>query len=192
MARLNKDKYKGRTVNMRIDPFFKGDIFEEYPFLEGIPQEDVGELRIQDYIRSLAFILDPNSPIVREYTDLIERRDLVYEMMVYGGNKNVKIDVWLLVFVYRNNMWTQICANQFRFHDLSEIAFEPIDKTADDDKKFKSATLSRKVLEDMLFISQNNDEMIEKMFMGDENMKGVAQNVYMTPEKFARKNKKDA
>lgn len=189
MARLNKEKYKGRTINMIIDPFFKGDLFDEYPFLENIPQDIVGDVRIQDFVRASAFILDPNSPIVKEYTDLKDRRELVYEMLCYQGHKDIKVEVWMLINIYKKNDWTQLCANQFRFDDLATMAFEPIDKGADDDKKLKSANLSKKLLDDMYAINENSEILYAKLFFGNQELLDIAKNVAMTPEMRAKRYK---
>jgi len=196
MAKLDRNKYKGRTANMLIDPFFEGDLFIEYPFLVDAPTKGVGELRIQDAIRACAFILDPFSPLVKEYTDLSNRRDMVVGMMPHFGTPDKSLEVWLLINVYRNNEWSILCTIDNVMREFTEKANEPLDdkgeNALDPERMLKAVALKRKYIDDLMAMTETRAGLYNKVFMNNEDLINVHENSAMTPENYVRTKRKNA
>lgn len=196
MAKLDRNKYKGRTSNMLIDPFFQGDLFIEYPFLADAPSGSIGELRLQDAIRACAFILDPYSPLVREYTDLNNRRDMVVGMMPPFGTPSKKLEVWLLINVYRNNEWSILCTIDNVIREFTEKANEPLDDTGenalDPEKMLKAVALKRKYIDDLMAMTETRIGLYNKIFMNNEDLTKMHENSAMTPENYVKSKRNNA
>jgi len=143
-----KASYKGKTGGMLIDPLFDGNPKDLYPVLNEIPCT-ISELHYDLFIKVCAFVLDPNSPIVREYSDLNARREYVNDLLGYRGHQDRKFEVLMLQKVYRNTEWRLLCTVDSVFDEFEVRANEELVKQTDEEKMLKAVSLKKKYIDDM-------------------------------------------
>jgi len=191
MAKIKwQDKYKGRTSNMLIDPFFEGSYIDEYPILQSITCT-VGDVNYDNFIRSCSFILDPCSPIINEHSDLKERREVVYDMLKYFGRQDKDFEVALLITLYRKNDWTLYCSEQSVFQEFIERLNMPILKgdSLDEKKQMDAVLLKDKYLDSCDKLIARLEARYKKIFLFDEELEKRSIDVISSIEEMAQMDK---
>jgi len=181
-----QEKYRGRTTNMLIDPYFEGDYAEEYPILQTI-KCNVGEVHYNNFIRACSFVLDPNSPIISEHSDLKERREVVYDMLKYFGRIDKEFEITILLKLYRKNDWTLYCTEQNVFYEFIERVNKPIETDGmDEEKQLKAAMLKDKYLDSLDKYVARQEQRYKKIFMFDEELEKRSVEVIASIEEMAQ------
>ena len=194
MAKNNwKERYKNSCNGMLISPFIEGSYKEAYPILSNIPISDrVTDIHYDNYVRACALILDPNSPILKEFSTLEKRREYVYMFLPYLGYKAKHFEVELLKKVYRNTEWTLLCTIDNVFDEFTSRANEELANTEelDADKMLKAVQLKRKYIDDMKDMIQIREDLYKKIFVGDDELMKIEREQALTPEAIAKNRKK--
>lgn len=189
-----QEKYKSYFSVMLIDPTYNGDYKEAYPILNEIDVE-ISDVHYNDYIRACSLIYDPNSPLVREFSILKDRKRYVFdELRIYRGYQNLSFEVEVLKRVYRKTEWTLLCTIDNVFDEFTTRANEPIDnsgeKEIDADKMLKAVQLKRKYIDDMKDMIGIREELYKRIFNQDDELMKIEREVAWTPEMAAKNNKK--
>lgn len=189
-----QEKYKPFFSAMLIDPLYDGNYKDAFPILQQIDIA-ISELHYNDYIRCCSLVYDPNSPIVREFSMLSERKRYVFDELVkFKGYTNKAFEIEILKKVYRKTEWTLLCTIDNVFDEFTTRANEPIsndgEKELDADKMLKAVQLKRKYIDDMKDMITIREEMYRKIFNQDEDLMKVEREIAWTPEMAAKNNKK--
>lgn len=188
MAKNWKEKYRGKTGSMVIDPFFSGDYLKEYSL-------DIGgkilPSYVNEYVRFCSFLLDPNSPYVVIENNVLKRRELLVEELGYYGDFDYNFEVRLLLEVYRNNEWTLYCAEQTVFSEFIERVNSPIGKRSEDSKmdekkEMEAVMLKDKYLESLDKILERNNKRFKSIFENDKDLIDAANKVVASVETLAK------
>lgn len=189
-----QEKYKPFFSAMLIDPLYDGSYKEMYPILNEIDCT-ITDLRYDEYIKACSLIYDPNSPLVREYSNLKDRKEYVNkELFKSKFYSDAKFEVELLKRVYRKTEWTLLCTIDNVFDEFTTRANEPIENSAenmlDADKMLKAVQLKTKYIDDMAGMIDKRENLYKKIFYQDEDLMNIDREVAWTPEMQAKNNRR--
>lgn len=189
-----QEKYAAYFSAMLIDPLYEGVYKEMYPILNEIPCR-VTELRYDEYIKACSLIYDPNSPLVKEYSNLKDRKEYVIKDLFKGKFfSDPKFEVELLKKVYRKTEWTLLCTIDNVFDEFTTRANEPIENEGDGgldaDKMLKAVQLKTKYIDDMAGMIDKRETLYKKIFYQDEDLMNIDREIAWTPEMQAKNNRR--
>lgn len=163
-------QYIKRVKNMIIDPYCDGDLLEAYPILQKCLHDKISDsLLLDKYIRYSAFVLDPESPLTKDYPDLKSRRAAATQETGWDGVRDHKIEVLMLRYIYRSREYALIIATENTMDEYMERVNKPLD-IEDENEFIKTLDLKKKLINHYEELIEIRDRMIKKMSEGDEDL----------------------
>lgn len=187
MAKLNK-QYGKRIVNMAINPYHDGDLLEMYPILKECLHDKVSDaLLIDKYFRYCSFVLDPQSPMFKDYPDMRLRRQYASEETKWDGVKDYRIEVLMLKKLYRSREHSMIITAENMMDEYLDILNNPLSIENENDL-IKALDLKNKLINHYEQLIELRDKMVKKMSGADE---GIEEEMTFnpTPERMAKMKK---
>ncbi len=167
-------KYNKYADSMGINPTTKGRMLEEYPQLQTcVDFISNSGIDSDKYLRYLAWLYDPQSPLMKEYRgDLIQRRAQAMNLSSYNGDSDYRCES-AFVIMMRNRLWTLRCDNEKAFAEFSEMVGQPITE-ANEDVKIKAIERKGKLLELMSEMSARIEKIDKELFEEDHELEDAA------------------
>ena len=193
------DKIKfseGQLKGMVISPMEK-EPYARYPQLsEHLPGRD------PKLIAFLAWVYDPQSPLVRQYPDCHLRMSQARTQSGFLDTYEPKdVNVWVRHIV-RSRLWRAILATEFMYEENLDEINTPISTgrvgngedgerpaaTMDDKKKLEAVILKSKLRAELKEMEKDLEEMYRRLYAGDEDAASRAddpESAPVTPEAVA-------
>lgn len=178
------EKYKGRCKQMAINPYFKGDMKEEYPVIQSVLSEFKIAQKVSDaYIKYCSLVLDPTSPMVQDFPDSKTRRQHAAAEVGFKGELIRLFEIGLLMRVYRVREWTLLNSIEFTYDEYTQRVNEPID-IEDKNEQIKTVEIKNKLIDQMWSFIDKMNKLKIQIFGSDEEL--AEEFNAMTPEKMAK------
>jgi hypothetical protein len=186
--------------NCQFSPLAKGKMIEQYSRLASIIEPEWNEdPDLDNLIRYVIVMYDPDSPVYKAERDITRRRDLAFDLagvddeakrlMIATHTHNFLPDLivkYLMQFP-RSKEWAMICAMEYTFWESIHKLFEPISgKTSKDELESvqKKATIKDELEKD----SERLESHYKKFFGGDEEIIGKTKLLYKPENMFKKVN----
>lgn len=180
---------KSQLSKMVVNPTSKGDMLKEYPRLQQIVPpalESEIKVKVDEYLRNLAWLFDPHSPIVKEFPTLNDRRKVAKDLSGYDGPTNHKMEVGFILKIVQNRRWGVLCVNESILAEFSEQLMTPLAmETGDSEKELKAAEKKIKLREELPKIVSTIDEIEFALFGDDKELIKEAAAQEWSPEDVA-------
>ena len=191
-TKAEKEKYINSCGAMRINPYFVGNPDELYPDLikckSGLenPEFQVSDIHYPDYVRYCAFVLDPNSPLIRDNVDMKARRAAAEKMVGFRGYKDRRFEVNMLKYIFKNKKYTLLCTIQNIFDDYTEKANMEINLLTDEKKLMEVCQLKTKLKNDMRDLIVDEENLIRELFFNDDELMEAYNQSPESPEEMMK------
>lgn len=163
-------QYSKRIRNMAINPYCDGDICTAYPILESCIHDDVSDsLLVDKYLRYCAFILDPESPMAKDYPDMKSRRSAATLETGWDGLRDFRIEVLMLRNIYKSREHALIVAIENTMDEYLTIVNKPLE-IEDENELIKTLDLKKKLINHYDELIQIRDRMVKKMSESDSEL----------------------
>jgi len=187
MAKQNK-QYGKRVGNMAINPYYEGNLMEMYPILSECLHDKVSDsLLIDKYFRYCSFVLDPQSPMFKDYPDMQLRRRYASDETGWDGVKDYRIEVLMLKNLYRSREHSMIITAENMMDEYLDILNNPLSIENENDL-IKALDLKNKLINHYEQLIELRDKMVKKMSGADEDIEEEL-SFNPTPEKMAKMKK---
>lgn len=163
---------KGQDIVQKFREFQMHEEFSQYPHADR-----------NNVIRYVVYAYDPESPFVKNATDISKRKEAAAEEAGFERNKrsglftehtydfmdfkNEEITKMIICFlkIINNMTWTQITTDEQLFWEYTKLLLEPL-KNDDEKKLMESANIKGKLREERNKVKQDLDKYY-KEFYGD-------------------------
>lgn len=165
--------------NMAVPPGSKR-MLDDYPYLMEVSADDA-------FLRWLAYVYDPGSPLIREHRDVKKRKEAAAEITGHKPRPEDKDGILrFLKNVVKSLEWAVICTQSDLFWEYADLVREPV-KTGQDvkDTDIQAAAIKKQTLTQfMKEISAELPKLIESFYGGDEDLNEPKQKI-KKPENMA-------
>lgn len=176
---------------MVIDPYAEGDIMEMYPALQGIKPPDIPSINPDTFFRWMAFVYDPNSPMIHGFQDLKQRKEAAADEVGFKlkhALDHMPVVVDFLQKMVKSREWTLIVSYENFYDELTEKVNTKLSDGTQDDQ-LKALEKKTKSLAEMRNIIAILPQLYKEFFGGDEELQKVAEQD-ITPELVSKMTKK--
>lgn len=167
---------------MAVRPDTPKRMLDAYPHLQSVSLDDA-------FLRWLAYVYDPGSPLVRSHTDIRKRKEAAAELT--GHKMSPDDNVGILNFlkeVVKSLEWAVICTKSDLFWEYAELVREPV-KTGKEvkDTDIQAAAIKKQTLTQYMTEISAELPKLKKAFFGEEEEITEDRVVIKTPENMAGK-----
>lgn len=163
-------QYSKKVGNMAINPYCTTDIMEAYPVLQECIHDGISEAMMLDkYFRYCSFVLDPYSPLIRDFPDMKIRRKYASIETGWDGLRDYKVEVLMLKNIYRSREHSMIIASDNMMDEYLDVLNKPLE-IQDENELIKTLDLKKKIMAHYCELIDLRKNMINKMCESDKDL----------------------
>lgn len=189
-------KYKpSQCARMVINPYEeRNNIFEAYPQLKEVASQfEEEDITWDSLFRYLSLVYDLNSPAIKEYPDVRQRKIVAAKEVGYKMPDDPKVAqlhhfvaVTFICSIVRNKIWELVCNMDFVWDEYTTKLNTLITIVDEPEKELKAVELKNKMIQQQGEMLGKREALLKRLFDDDTELIDIEASL-ATPEAIARK-----